>query len=160
MKNLIIEIVPVETFHQPGIDLLYKKIEQEFSEPVFSSLPQSLIELSQPANRFYWVAVVKEKVIGTAGIIILSNKSAVLKSMFLAKEFRGNTKGVANMLLQTAINRAKEQGCNTIYLGTMEQFKAAQRFYEKNDFRQIAQEELPADFPSNTFDTIFYLKTW
>ena len=38
----------------------------------------------------------------------------------------------------------------------MTQFKAAQKFYEKNNFTKIPQTVLPIDFTINPVDTIFY----
>jgi len=159
MNIASVEIVPFEAFHQPGIDLLYKAIEEEFPEQVFSDLSKTITELSRSGNRLYWVALANGIVIGTVGIIILNDNCCGLKSMFLAKEFRTDKREIAKWLLQTAINGAIGLGCNSMYLGTMEQFKAAQRFYEKHGFVQIIQEELPDDFPANTVDTIFYRKS-
>jgi N-acetylglutamate synthase-like GNAT family acetyltransferase len=159
MNITSVEIVPFEAFHQPGIDLLYKAIEEEFPEQVFSDPPKTIAELSRSGNRIYWVALENGKVIGTVGVIFLNHNCCGLKSMFLAKECRGDKRDISKQLLQTAINGAIEEGCNGMYLGTMEQFKAAQRFYEKNGFVQITEEELPDDFPANAVDTVFYRKT-
>ena len=151
-----VEIVPFEVIHQPGIDLLFKAIEEEYPEQAFSDPSKTITELSRSGNRIYWVALANGIVIGTAGIIILNDNCCGLKSMFLAKEFRGDKGEISKRLLQTAINRATENGYNSMYLGTMGQFKAAQRFYEKYGFVQITQKALPDDFPANTVDTVFY----
>ncbi len=158
MEAPVIEIVPFEASHQPGIDILYKEIEEEFPEQVFSNSPKSITELSRSGDRSYWVALANGIVIGTVGIIVLKDNGCALKSMFLAKEFRADKREIAKRLLQTAIDNAIRCGSNSMYLGTMEQFKGAQRFYEKNDFVQITLEELPAGFPANTVDTVFYKK--
>ena len=60
------------------------------------------------------------------------------------------------MLLLNVLNWAKSNGVNTMYLGTMTQFKAAQKFYEKHHFTMIGVEQLPRDFPINPIDSIFY----
>jgi N-acetylglutamate synthase-like GNAT family acetyltransferase len=158
MNVPVIEIAPFEIFHQTGVDLLYKTIEEEFPKQVFPDSPKTIKELLKLNNRTYWVALANGIVIGTAGIIILTANCCALKSMFLAKKFRGDKREIANWLLQTAIARAIEHGCISMYLGTMEQFRAAQKFYEKHGFTQITQAELPADFPGNTVDTVFYRK--
>jgi hypothetical protein len=46
---------------------------------------------------------------------------------------------------------------NAIYLGTIETFFAAQRFYEKNGFLEIQKDKLPGNFPVMTFDSRFYV---
>jgi N-acetylglutamate synthase-like GNAT family acetyltransferase len=61
-------------------------------------------------------------------------------------------------LLQTAIVKATTAKCSHLYLGTMDRFTAAQRFYEKNGFENIPGESLPAGFPANSVDTVFYRK--
>jgi RimJ/RimL family protein N-acetyltransferase len=43
-----------------------------------------------------------------------------------------------------------------IYLGTVAPFKAAIRFYEKNGFKEVTREALPASFPPMPLDHIFY----
>ena len=156
--GLPFDIVPFEPLHQAGIDLLFKAIEEEYPEQVFADPSKTITELSRSRNRTYWVALANGRVIGTAGIIFLTDNCCALKSMFLAKEFRGKKKEVAKSLLQTTINWAREHDCHTMYLGTMAQFKAAQRFYEKNGFEQIKQEELPGEFVANIVDTVFYKK--
>jgi N-acetylglutamate synthase-like GNAT family acetyltransferase len=158
MDITAVEIVPFEAVHQPGIDLLYKAIGEEFPEQVFPDPSKTIAELSRSDNRLYWVAVANGIVIGTVGIIILNDNCCGLKSMFLAKEFRGDKGEISKRLLQTAINGSIKRGCKKLYLGTMGQFKAAQRFYKKYGFVQITQKELPDDFPANTVDTVFYKK--
>jgi ribosomal protein S18 acetylase RimI-like enzyme len=74
--------------------------------------------------------------------------------MFLSKQFRGQ--GVAKMLLDTLINFAIDNKVSNIYLGTMTQFKVAQKFYEKHNFTKIPRTALPIDFTINPVDTIFY----
>jgi GNAT superfamily N-acetyltransferase len=76
--------------------------------------------------------------------------------MFLNKKVRGQ--GIAELLLEKVINWAIENRLKTIFLGTMTQFKAAQRFYEKHGFDRISLENLPNDFPLNPVDSIFYKK--
>ncbi|NQZ22778.1 MAG: GNAT family N-acetyltransferase [Colwellia sp.] len=75
----------------------------------------------------YWIALVDDNVVGTVGLS-LKNDYAILKSMFLQKEFRGASIGLSNMLLKKALTHCKTTKISEIYLGTMVQFKAAQRF--------------------------------
>ena len=115
-------------------------------------------ELFVLPNHHYWVARVGEKIIGTVGVIALQNSYATLKSMFLDKAFRHKEQHITMQLLQVATGKAIELNCENMYLGTMTQFKAAQRFYEKNGFDKISGSELPANFPANSVDDVFYVK--
>ncbi len=108
-----------------------------------------------PYNQF-WVAIDSNKVVGTIGMVKLTNENIVLKSMFVDKMYRGQ--GISNLLLETLINWVIQNKYKQIYLGTMTQFTAGQRFYEKNGFVKCNKSELPTDFTINTLDTIFYTK--
>ena len=77
--------------------------------------------------------------------------------MFLKKGFRGEKYNIAKKLLQLVIYYAIENNIKEIYLGTMLQFVAAQKFYLKLGFIEITKEQLPPDFPANEQDTLFYM---
>jgi N-acetylglutamate synthase-like GNAT family acetyltransferase len=148
-------IVPFELHHQPDVDKLMMEIDNEFEERVTSANTKSISELLQDKNQKFWVAITEDAVVGTVGIYRLGNKNAALKRLMVAREFRGN-KNISKSLLETSINWSRENGMNTIYLGTMSQMKAAHRFYEKNGFTRITELDLPKHFPANPVDTVFY----
>ncbi|MCH1722384.1 GNAT family N-acetyltransferase [Lactococcus formosensis] len=105
----------------------------------------------------FWLAVDEEKgVVGTLGIVKFNAQQAVLKKMFVNVEYRG--KSVAQLLLDNLFEYCRIEDIKEIYLGTVEQFKAAHRFYEKNDFILINEKMLPEDMPRMEVDTIFYEK--
>lgn len=131
-------------------------IALEFKEPIFTTQSKKISDVFELANHRFWVATDGAKVIGTVGMVTLNNENLVLKSMFVDKEARG--KGISDLLLSTVIKQATQDHYKTIYLGTMFQFKAGQRFYEKKGFTKCERTDLPADFPINTLDTIFYRK--
>ena len=134
---------------QQGVDELKMTIYKEFNLPLSpSSFDPNLFQQ-------YWVAIENDVVIGSIALIT-KNEYAVLKRMFLKKIYRGKEKGMSALLLKTATDWCSINDFKTIYLGTMEQFKAAQIFYEKNGFKKISKSLLPSDFPLNPLDTIFY----
>jgi N-acetylglutamate synthase-like GNAT family acetyltransferase len=133
-------------------------IVPEYPEPFFHLPIKKMEELYLLPGRHYWVALNNNTVIGTVGVVVVK-EYAVFKSLFVAKEFRGEEKGVANKLMETATAKAKEEGCKEIYLGTMEQFRAAQRFYEKHGYEEVTVQELPDDYPHNVIDKVFFRKT-
>ncbi|HEY1037811.1 MAG TPA: GNAT family N-acetyltransferase [Bacteroidia bacterium] len=148
------EIAPFEDHHQPQIDEIMSSIADEFSENIFSSQFKKLNEIARLPTHIYWVAKSGGTVLGTCGYCLLENNKIELKRMFLHKDFRGQ--GVAQALVDTVMNAATDKNISTVYLGTMEQFKAAQAFYEKNGFTKIPREELPKDFLINPVDKVFY----
>ena len=126
------------------------EIASEFDEAITTG--EINPETAIPEN--YWLAIADGKVIGTTAVVPIEDQAVVLKKMMLAKSFRGQ--GVATALLDKARNWSYENGYRQIFLGTMTQFKAAQRFYEKNGFERLSQTELPESFIHNPLDDVFF----
>jgi len=154
--NEKISILPFQPAHQNGINELMAGIALEFREPLFNEKSTKITDVYLLPSNKYWVATDNGKIVGTIGIVKLTNNNSILKSMFIDKAYRGQ--GISNMLLETLLRWAKENNCKRVYLGTMTQFITAQRFYEKNNFVQCAKMELPTDFTINTLDSLFYTK--
>jgi len=104
----------------------------------------------------FWIAMHQAEVVGTIALLDIGNRQVALRKMFVRKDFRGRSKGLANDLLATAIHWCIEKNIQDIYLGTVEVLKAAHRFYEKNDFVRIEKQQLPRAFPVMGVDSIFY----
>lgn len=148
------KIIPFETRYQEAICIMMDRIQDEFEIPFRSRNGKQISDIVDSENLF-WVAVNGEHVLGTIGLSRIDNKHAFLRHLFVVKEARGK-QGVARALLDTALNKAAHLGYESLYLGTMEQFKAAQRFYDKNGFVRIPREALPEQMPVSPVDTIFY----
>jgi N-acetylglutamate synthase-like GNAT family acetyltransferase len=110
----------------------------------------------QKGNGNFWIAVDNEKVIGTIALIDITNNETALRKMFVAADYRGKEKGVAQQLMNTVIEQCDEKKVTDVYLGTLDKMKAAHRFYEKNGFVLIDKKMLPAAFPLMAVDTVFY----
>lgn len=149
------KIAPFKKQHQQEIEHLLNEIADEYNEPI--ALPNSSFNIKTVDK--LWVAINDDQVIGTVGIVKISERMAVLKKVFLNKKFRGKEKGVSSLLLQTAINWCLQERMEKIFLGTMIQFKAAQKFYEKNGFQLIDKSKLPKDYIHNPIDEVFYQKS-
>ena len=147
-------IVKYESAHQKEIDEMMHEIALEFDEQIFSK-PTSESPIV-PDN--YWVALYKGKIIGTVGILVVADDFGILKRMMLKKEFRGKEFGLSKLLLKTAIDWCNEHCISKLYLGTMNQFKAAQSFYINNGFKQISKNELPKNFLHNPLDKVFFVQ--
>ena len=150
MCAIDIQITPLTNYHKKDVNDLIAEIAKEFSEPISSTSGIA------PLIDNFWVATLEDIVIGTVGLIEIQNKKIILKYMFVKKEFRGKENGAASLLLNTAINWSLRSKASSLLLGTMTQFKAAQKFYEKNGFCRIPKDELPKDFPHNAMDDVFY----
>lgn len=146
------KIVRYTSAHQNGIDTMMNEIALEFDSEIF---PKTTSETPIVPDK-YWVAIDNGKVVGTVGVLVVDNNIGVLKKMMLKKEFRGKRFGISKKLLEIVIEWCKENNVSKIYLGTMNQFKAAQSFYTKNGFTQIPKSELPNNFLNNPLDNVFF----
>jgi N-acetylglutamate synthase and related acetyltransferases len=145
-----------DTYKQAVIDLILSIQKDEFGVGVDLADQPDLQDIHAHYSKF-WLAVDEEKgVVGTLGIVKFNAQQAVLKKMFVNVEYRG--KSVAQLLLDNLFEYCRTEQIKEIYLGTVEEFKAAHRFYEKNDFILINEKMLPEDMPRMEVDTIFYEK--
>lgn len=153
MTNVI--VTNYDPLYQPGIDLMMQDIQQEFKEVITGPQSVHIKEVYQQRDQRYWVALCNGGVVGTIGIVLRPNFAEV-KRMMVHREFRGSQYATAKNLLDTALDWVRLQGIQRVYLGTMDQFKAAQRFYEKSGFSPISKNQLPGDYKINPIDTLFY----
>ncbi len=149
----MIEIRLYNSSNQNEIEELVRLIASEFELPISNGKKTEI-----PALDKYWVAFNEMEVIGTIGVLKINNSFSILKNMFLKKAYRGKNYGIALLLLNKVVDWCHAEGINQIYLGTMSQFKAAQKFYVKNGFERIKIHELPSGFIQNPIDDIFYVK--
>jgi len=104
----------------------------------------------------FWHAISDDKIIGTIALIDIGNSQCALRKMFVAKEYPGKEKAIAQQLLNTLLAWCKLKKITEIYLGTQTIFLSAHRFYEKNGFVEISKNQLPSSFPLMMIDTKFY----
>lgn len=152
---MTIEIIPFENSFQEAICNMMNEIQDEFEIPFRNPNGKQISDIVDTENLF-WIALNANKVLGTIGLSHIDGNSAFLRHLFVAKEGRGEH-GVAKALLDTALAQAVSLGYKSIYLGTMEQFKAAQKFYVKHHFVCIPKEALPEQMPVSPMDSLFYL---
>jgi GNAT superfamily N-acetyltransferase len=131
----------------------------EFNVPIDIDAQPDLLDIQHyyhGAGGGFWGAFHGEELVGTIGLIPFGGGEAAIRKMFVKKEYRGATHGVAPRLLQLAIDHCRNTGIRAVYLGTVEILQAARRFYEKNGFDRIDPENLPPSFPRMPVDTLFY----
>lgn len=97
-----------------------------------------------------WVAVWRDKIIGMVGLLEKEShkpRIAELKRMYVSREYRG--KSVAAKLLERAVNYAKIDHYDRIFLDTTSVRKRAHRFYEKHGFHLVNVRPYPQLLPTN-----------
>jgi GNAT superfamily N-acetyltransferase len=140
-------------------DLILHIQNVEFGIPITLELQPDLNEIPgfyQTNAGNFWIAKIHDRVIGTISLLDIGNRQGALRKMFVEKDYRGKEFGVGQRLLNTLIEWSTQKGFTEIFLGTTEKFIAAQRFYEKNGFKEITKQELPGAFPVMEVDIKFY----
>lgn len=140
-------------------DLILHIQNVEFDIPITLKLQPDLNAIPgfyQTNSGNFWIAKIDGKIIGTISLLDIGNRQGALRKMFVDKHHRGKEFGVGQKLLNTLLAWAKLKGFTEIFLGTTQKFLAAQRFYEKNGFKEIEKQELPEDFPVMDVDIKFY----
>lgn len=141
------------------VALILRIQRDEFGFGVTAADQPDLLEIPafyQTGRGEFWVVVAGERIVGTIALKEMDDNAGALRKMFVAADHRGAVHGVAQALLDTLVEHARTSGLRTIYLGTTERFRAAHRFYEKNGFRLVRGDALPASFPRMNVDTRFY----
>lgn len=140
----LIERIQVGEFRIPILESQYKELE---------SIPRSF----QKNKGNYWTVFFNNKVIGTIAVLDIGHNAFELRDVFLDVEYRGT--GYAQRMFETVLAWSKQNDVNTLYLGTTLAFRAAHRFYEKNNFIEIARDKLPPYFQPMDCDEKFYMLT-
>ena len=161
MSEHSIEIAPYTKPHQDGVlDVILPIQQQEFEIPITLEAQPDL----QDIERFYqkddgnfWVALAEGRVVGTIALLDIGDRTAALRKMFVAAEWRGAKYRVAAKLLETLFAWSRNRNIDRVYLGTTAKFLAAHRFYEKNGFDELERTDLPPAFPVLDVDTKFYV---
>lgn len=88
-------------------------------------------------NNYFIVGIENSNVIGFLSLIIdfqlhHTGKVATVEELIVSSKYRNN--GIGRVLLENAINYAKETKCDVIELTSGFTREAAHRFYEKNGF--------------------------
>jgi GNAT superfamily N-acetyltransferase len=122
-KSQVIDLV--------GACLVDQNVRSAECLPVDDEDLQEIPKLYSGRARF-WVALDGDRVVGTVGIRVMDDTLAKLRRMFVQKEYRGT--GIAQRLLDTALQFAKKTGYTKITLNTHINMKRAHNFYKKNNF--------------------------
>ncbi|MGB8001701.1 MAG: GNAT family N-acetyltransferase [Anaerobacillus sp.] len=148
-----------EDYQQQVSELILHIQQNEYSiaitkedQPDLFTIP----EFYQVGEGNFWLAKLDNEVIGTISLLDIGHNQVALRKMFVKKSYRGSKFQVAKSLLNKAFDWAHDHAIQTIYLGTTPQFLAAQRFYQKNGFKEVDRRELPGEFPIVKVDKVFY----
>lgn len=145
-------------YSESVIDLILNIQQKEFNVPITINDQPDLVRIDEfylATGGNFWGAFINGELVGTIALVKFDEKAAAIRKMFVKKEFRGKEYSIAQKLLEILITYCRENGINEVYLGTVSILQAALRFYEKNHFKIIEKEKLPAKFPLMNADNVF-----
>jgi len=100
----------------------------QFSDEILNAQNEEYIM----GNNKLWLAMEDGEIVGTTGLIEISEDHALLKKVYVKESHRG--KGIAQQLLNQCLEYAKEKGYDYIFLETYHRLERAKAFYSKNGF--------------------------
>lgn len=157
-SQVIIKPIHNEYVHEV-INLILSIQQKEFGLSITIDQQSDLLDINSNYHKgggCFWGAFVNEELIGTIGLINTGHEAGCIRKMFVKRDFRGKEWGTAQKLLDVLLLYCRDRDITNVQLGTVEQLKAAHRFYERNGFESIAKEDLPAYFPLMSTDTMFF----
>jgi GNAT superfamily N-acetyltransferase len=90
---------------------------------------------------YLWLAQSEGEIVGSAALMKEHDGVYELAKMCVIESFRG--KGVATLLIEQCLQKAKELRAKKLLLFSNHQLEAALKLYEKHGFRHIAVENSP-----------------
>lgn len=118
------------------------------------SLEQIKVELADQKNLFL-IAEIDGELAGYSKLIfdniepgVTAEKPVELSRLYSHQKFLGQ--GVGQALMDACFERAKDPGCDVMWLGVWEFNPRAQRFYEKNGFYEIGKHTFQLGSDSQT----------
>lgn len=139
-------IAPYQPAHHAGAVSVITDAQEEFGIAInYASQPDldNIENFYQKASGNFWVALDGDHVIGTIALLDAGQRIGIIRKMFLHPECRGDANRTAQRLFDTLLAWARQHDFQHIYLGTIDKFQAAARFYLRNGFALIDKETLP-----------------
>lgn len=130
--------------YSPEFQHDFKRLNYEWIEKYFTledadhqSLDHPDATILQPGGHIY-MARDQGEIVGTCALIKLDSNTYELAKMAVAEKARG--RGIGWLLGQTAINKARELGAETLYLESNTILEPAIKLYQKLGFRKIVKQ--------------------
>jgi N-acetylglutamate synthase-like GNAT family acetyltransferase len=160
MENVRVEVYAPK-YQEAVISLILNIQRTEFGVPITLEQQPDLTSIPvfyQKGNGNFWVALVGDRAVGTIALIDIGSSQIALRKMFVHESYRGQVHQTGQKLLDIATSWMQQKGCTEVFLGTLDIFVGAQKFYRKNGFDEIPQASLPENFPRMALDNTFFKK--
>jgi GNAT superfamily N-acetyltransferase len=132
---------------QPQYQAAFKKINLEWLDRYHLTESHDLMVLNDPQatiidrGGYLWLAQSEGEIVGSAALMKEHDGVYELAKMCVIESFRG--KGVATLLIEQCLQKAKELKAKKLLLFSNHQLQAALKLYEKHGFRHVAVENSP-----------------
>lgn len=138
-----VTIRPIQPADNPALAIIIRNALAEFgaNKPgtvYYDATTDALYELFRQPGSSYYIAEAAGELIGGAGIFPspgLPEGTCELVKMYLSPAARG--KGTGKMLIDKALQFAREAGYRNVYIETMPELRKAMSVYEKFGFRYL-----------------------
>jgi len=138
-----VTIRTIQPADNPALAIIVRNALAEFgaNKPgtvYYDATTDALYELFREPRSIYYVAEVAGELIGGAGIFPspgLPDGTCELVKMYLTPAARG--KGIGKMLIDKALQFAREAGYRNVYIETMPELSKAMSVYEKFGFKYL-----------------------
>ncbi|MDB9526835.1 bifunctional helix-turn-helix transcriptional regulator/GNAT family N-acetyltransferase [Oscillatoria sp. CS-180] len=129
-------------FYDDFQQLNYEWIEQyfEIEEADRTVLMNPQEKILEPGG-YIFMALDADHVVGTCTLIKESDRTYELAKMAVTTRARG--KGIGQLLGETAINKARELGAETVFIESNTALEAAINLYQKLGFRKVVRHPSP-----------------
>ena len=148
-------------YQQQVIDLIVSIQAKEYGVSITANDQPNLKDINnyyQKNAGNFWIALEGDEVVGTIALVDIGNQQGALRKMFVKQECRGKPLLIGQQLIDTLLETSQMHQIVEIFLGTVPNYYAAHRFYEKNGFERISESDLPNNFQIMGVDKYFYKK--
>lgn len=107
-------------------------------DPATSEADLTDLEATYDASGGIFLIAEREGLVGTGGLILLDERTAKIRKMYVRADLRGQ--GIGSAILKRLIEEAKARGRTRVVLETMSPMVAAQAMYERYGFQPVEGE--------------------
>jgi GNAT superfamily N-acetyltransferase len=139
----MIEIILYDEKYQPD----FKKLNLGWLDKYNLTESHDLMVLNDPKGTildrggFIWLAKAGDEIVGTAALMKEADGIFELAKMSVAEAWQG--RGISKLLIETCINKAKQEAAKKLSLFSNHQLQTALKLYEKYGFRHVEVKDTP-----------------
>jgi GNAT superfamily N-acetyltransferase len=139
----MIEIILYDEKYQPD----FKKLNLGWLDKYNLTESHDLMVLNDPKGTildrggFIWLAKAGDEIVGTAALMKEADGIYELAKMSVAEAWQG--RGISKLLIETCINKAKQEAAKKLSLFSNHQLQTALKLYEKYGFRHVEVKDAP-----------------